>query len=826
MSLVTQRHEQGPHHFAGRDEKPHGRPARASAHSAVSGIAHHHRWWSRCRAIHADENAGTATAIDGDVSAVVCLHCHAAAAIDDVDGFCCVGCRAAYAFITAAGLQRYQLLADGPLPRGGTPAARPWLPALLSSSPTRITVDVQGLTCGACVWVLQKIAERRCVAVLVNPGVGRVEIDASDVDTINGFLDDIETLGYRTGPPLKQGDVAADGLVLRAGVCGGLAMAAMSFAFARYFGLHDGVLSSAFFLGEFISASAALVVGGGPFFVGAWRALRMGIASFDLPIAVGLFLAFVGSVASVVSGDHDGVFFDSVAMFAALMIVGRLAQRSVLVKSRAQLLNDNGLAGLPVTIIVDEVPTSSTAEAVRAGDRLLVRPGDAVVVAAQLVSGQAPFSLAWITGEAEEQTFRADDDDVVPAGACHVGDRAVVVVAVEAGTDSRLASLLSRHDDDDIVVVEGWARFARVSVLSVLALAATALVVWSALVGVGRGLSVATALLVVTCPCALGLALPLADELGLAALRRRGVFVRRGGFFARLQKITDVVFDKTGTLTVGVVALDDDSRAAVAALDAVAADVLFQMAARSAHPKSRALVTSLVDQRWRDAVVVSEVAGVGLFATDDGVVWALRNDGDELGFFRGDRQLLTLRFSERLQSDALVQVRALQRRGLRVHLASGDAAARAQRVGVALGIDAVRGGLSPEDKADLVETIGADHVCFVGDGINDAAAFAVAGIAGTPALDRPQLPARADFYTVSAGLGPIDAIFRVGTAHARATSTALRFSIAYNVVVIVAALCGVLTPLWCALLMPASSVLVVLLVRAAFTQQAQRMENS
>ena len=758
------------------------------------------------------------------MSTAVCRHCHAAVANDD-DEFCCVGCRAAYAFITAAGLERYQLLADGPLPPGSTPSPRPWLPALLTTMTTtsgRITVDVQGLTCGACVWVLQKVAERRGTALLVNPGLGRLEIDGRDRVRLEGFLDDIETLGYRTGPPLKQLDVTSDGLVLRAGISSGLAMAAMSFAFARYFGLHDGRLSTLFFAGEVVSASAALVVGGGPFFVGAWRAAKLGVISFDLPVAMGLLLAFIGSVVNVVAGRHDGVFFDSVAMFAALMVIGRLAQRSLLGRSRAQLLDDSGLAGLPVTLLVDGVPVTSTAAAVRAGDRLLVRPGDAVVVAATVVSGQAPFSLAWITGEADARMFGQDRGadpgcvPAIPAGACHVGDRAIVVIATEAGTASRLATLLARHDDDDPGVVEGWQRFARFSVLAVLGLAAVAAVVWGLLVDVQHGLSIATAVLVVTCPCALGLALPLADELGLAALRRRGVFVRRGGFFARLQHITDVVFDKTGTLTVGALVLDDASVTAIAYLAVDEREVLFQMVARSAHPKSRAVLPALGTQMLRDDVVVAEVAGTGLFARDHGVVYALQSDGEDLAFFRVGRKLATLRFRERLQTDALAQVQALQRRGLRVHLASGDVVDRAVATGSALGIDSVRGGMSPEDKATFVDTLGAERVCFVGDGINDAAAFATAGIAGTPALDRPQLPARADFYTVSAGLGPVDAVFAIAERHDRATSAALRFSVAYNVVVVVAALLGVLTPLWCALLMPASSVLVVLLVRAAF----------
>ena len=358
----------------------------------------------------------------------------------------------------------------------------------------------------------------------------------------------------------------------------------------------------------------------------------------------------------------------------------------------------------------------------------------------------------------------------------------------------------------------------------VLALATIAALVWSVLVDVPKGLSIATAVLVVTCPCALGLALPLADELALAALRRRGVFVRRGGFFARLRQITDVVFDKTGTLTVGALVVDDDSAAALAALTTNDRAALLQMVVRSAHPKSRAVFAALsaiagvVRDVVRDDVVVVEIAGAGLDSRIDGTLWTLRGDGGGgLVVGKDGVTVVTVQIVERLQTDAAVEVAALQARGLHVHLASGDVVARAARIASVLGIKEVHGGLAPEDKAALVKSLGAERVCFVGDGINDAAAFAVAGIAGTPALDRPQLPARADFYTVSAGLGPLDALFTIGARHDRAANAALRFAVAYNIVVVVAALLGVLTPLWCALLMPASSVLVVLLVRFAFT---------
>jgi P-type Cu2+ transporter len=206
------------------------------------------------------------------VATSACRHC--GANVDDDDTYCCIGCEAAARLIAADGLERYRALADGPLPPGRVPSPRAWL----DRDAVDAIVDVQGITCGACVWVIEKVAQKRDVGCMVNPGIGRLSVRAASHDALTGFLDDVETLGYRLGPPRKGGDGAIDALVLRAGICGALAMAAMSFAFARYFGLDaasdgdHGDVAAAFLLGEVASATLAVVVGGSYFEANTVRA--------------------------------------------------------------------------------------------------------------------------------------------------------------------------------------------------------------------------------------------------------------------------------------------------------------------------------------------------------------------------------------------------------------------------------------------------------------------------------------------------------------------------------------------------------------------------
>ncbi|MDP2341862.1 MAG: HAD-IC family P-type ATPase [Deltaproteobacteria bacterium] len=737
-----------------------------------------------------------------------CHHCHAETPA--ADGFCCIGCRAAAALVVAAGLERCAELADQPLPRGGVPRARPWLvPA------DRVVVDVQGITCGACVWAIEKLAARRKLGCQVNPGVGRLDVDGRDHAALTAFFDDVETLGYRLGAPHKRADAESDGLVLRAGICAAAAMTAMSFAFSRYFGLDDERLLPIFQQAELVCAVVAVVVGGSWFLRSAVAGLRLGVVAFDVPIALGILLAFGGSLVGAAYGRADGVFFDSVAMFIAFMLFGRLAQRGVLARSRAQLLDDSGLDSLPVVVLRGMTPTSTTASAVRAGDRLLVRPGDAVPVEALVIEGTAVFSLAWITGEVEPRSFAVDD--VVPAGACHASGSAVVVQARQDGAASRLASLLSRRHDDAAGSAGGFRSFAEASVIGVVAAAVAAGVAHGSRSGVDAGFAVATAVLVVTCPCAFGLALPLIDELALAALRQRGVFVRRSGFFERLRGVREVVLDKTGTITVGRLVLSSTSTAALARLAGSDKDALFQLVARSAHPKSRALSEALGLRPLQAGVVVTETAGEGVAACIDGVSWALRARGESLSFFRGDAVIAGLTFDEELQPDARAEIDGLRARGLRVRIASGDRLAHVRAIADQLGVDVVNADLDPEEKASLVRGLGADRVLFVGDGINDAAAFAAAGVAGTPALERPQLPARADFYTMAGGLGPLTALVDVSRAWSRASATVVVAAVVYNVVAVAAAALGLLPPMVCAVLMPLSSIVVVLLARLVWS---------
>lgn len=794
-----------------------------------------------------------------------CLHCRApipTSSSGSADSYCCNGCRAAHALITEAGLTRYYDLSQG----AGTPGdtshvPMSWLEPLvttarnISSDPRRIavTVDVQGLHCAGCVWLLQALFRKKegAIHLDVNPGLGRLTAtyDPERFD-LAAYLADLAQLGYRAGPPLRDGQSASDGLGLRLGITFAIAMNAMAVSAAGYFGLEpndpDG-LFTIFGWVNLVLAVLAFSIGAPVFIRGAYQALKRRSFHLDLPIAIGLILAFSGSVALFFSGQPERAYFDTLDLFIALMLLGRWAQRRFLERNRRLLLEDDGFESARVKVLEPDgqdsrlIPVSRPLSAIRAGTRLLISPGELVPVAARLdPTYGADFSLAWITGESDPVAHAPGS--AVVAGAHLLGNKATVIECLEPFASSGLHDLLRRPaqesspdeapDEMDAARARRntsfWHHVTTAYVVVVLLAALAALITWLVR-DPSRALDVTTAVLVVTCPCAIGLATPLAYELAINRLRRLGLHTRRQGLLDRAKNLRAVVFDKTGTLTLGELSLENPE--AVSDLTAHDRDALSQMVYRSNHPKSRALAVVVPPQSLVGEV--EEQVGVGLTLTEGDRQLALvaAPDGRDLRFverrvspdiskveYLEVREIARFTFREIIRADARAQVEALKRLGVEVHLASGDAEDRAIAIGRELGIAAegaarVHARMKPEDKAALVARLERElgPTLMLGDGVNDALAFDAATIAGTPAIDRPTLPARADFFLTTRGVGPIAELVAEARAVRRITSRNLVIAFGYNGIALTAALIGVLSPLVSAVAMPVSSLLVLAL---------------
>jgi Cu2+-exporting ATPase len=545
------------------------------------------------------------------------------------ESFCCDACRDVSAKIRAAGLGRFYDLGRGGVapPSDLRPDSFAWLDRLLegetqaaataaaaggSPGPMRgaarsLTLDVQGVHCAACVWLLQELFSRTPghVSLRINPAVGRAEITWTEGQgDLRTFLREAERFGYRFGPVRKAAPARSRGLLIRLGVCAAVAMNAMIFSLSFYFGLapSDGILYPLFGWLNLALGTVALLVGGPVFFRPAWEGVRRGLAHLDLPISLGILLAWSGSVWGHLTQGPEAAYFDSLTIFVTLMVLGRWLQERVLERNRQALLASGGVDGLTARRRragrLESVPASS----LRRGDEIWVVAGDLVSVDGVLLERAARVSLDWIDGESRPRDV--EPGAVVRAGSFNAGDSPLRVTAAQDFADSRLVDLLAPKARED-----------------------TGPPTWQP-AGLHRALAVAVSILVVTCPCALGLATPLAHDLVHGALRRRGVFLRDASFLDRALRIRKLLFDKTGTLTLGRIALTDGARADLAALPGPDRAVLYNLAVRSNHPVSRAIVATMergdgVPELLSGADPVREIPGQGLEWRRDGRTWRL-----------------------------------------------------------------------------------------------------------------------------------------------------------------------------------------------------------
>jgi Cu2+-exporting ATPase len=744
------------------------------------------------------------------------------------------------------GLTRYYALAGSqvaPVAASTAPRSHAWLEPLLEQAQAQpgevcqLQLDVQGIHCAACVWLMNETFKKLPGAggITVNPTLGTVQLSwRRDALDPSDWVRDIEGFGYQFGPPRKEAKRRSSDLPLRLGISAAIAINVMLFSVSFYFGLGEGD-PDIFRLFTWLSAALStgtVVIGGWPFFTAAWRGLRSRMLHLDLPIALGIALVWAMSLVQLGTsgGRGDMAYFDTLNVFITLMLLGRFIQERLLDRNRRYLLEDDGADGLLVRRVQAGAIETVRAPQVGAGDVLLVAPGDLVPAAAVLHDEEAHISTDWMTGEAAPR--RIGRGEAVPAGSFNAGRTAFQVTTTERFVDSPLVALLRQmvpRAGRDAKYRQLWHRLARRWVVTVLAVATAGFALWLPR-GIDAAVNVAVALLVITCPCAIGIAIPLAYELALSRLRRAGFYVRSDDLLDRLTAVKQVLFDKTGTLTMGRLELVDPD--VVRSLDRKALDAAYNLAVRSSHPVSVALARALLPAgpRFDPAATVAEEPGKGVrWDSPDGTWrlgradWAILGETGRFTALSHDgRAVASLETREVLRADASRQVSLLRALGYGVRLLSGDAPSRVAALAATLGIESshAEGGLTPEGKAQRVTALGGgEEALYVGDGVNDALAFEAALAAGTPAIDRPVMPGKSDFFLVGEGLSPILTALEQAAHLRRVVRRLLAISLAYNVLAISAALAGLMSPLAAAVSMPASTITLILIAATSMRKR-------
>lgn len=778
-----------------------------------------------------------------------CLHCSSPVpAGSNLGDFCCTGCQAVYGLLREQGLTRYYDLAGqetAPVPEAPADRSYAWLEPILErteegASPVcSLELDVQGVHCAACVWLMNELFKRQSggASITVNPALGKVRLSwKRGLFDLRRYLSEVERFGYLFGPSRKRTDETSRGLLLRLGITAALAMNVMIFSVSFYVGLapQEEQIFRLFSQISLWLSTGVVFIGGWIFFKAAWQAIKRGVLHLDLPIAVGILLAYGTSLWQARGGRGDLAYFDTLNVFVTLMLTGRWVQQRILDRNRRFLLEDDGADGITVRRREGDRLVAVPAPKVRKGDHLVIAPGDLVPVDGQLLDEAGEFSTAWITGEADVRAISRGEK--VPAGAFAAGRRAIALLASTDFEESPLPALLRSGDLEDPRKAHArfWDVWSRIYVVAVIAIAGLGFALWFP-TDPEKALQVAVALLVVTCPCAVGIAIPLAYELAQAQLRRAGFFVRKRELLDKLPRVRKLLFDKTGTLTLGRLQLADP--AAVRSLPDALRDAAFDMASRSNHPVSRCIAGELAKcgARFSADAAVEETPGAGLSLLRDGTLYRLgraswaapdHTDATATVLSADGIAAATFRTVESVRADARREIAALRGDGMQVWLVSGDAGAKVASMAAALGIDAQNSLASqrPEDKAAAVARIDEQDTLFLGDGVNDSLAFERALCAGTPAVDRPVLPGKADFFLLGEGISGIREAIALSRKLQRVVRRNVIVALAYNLLSVAACLAGVMTPLRAAVFMPVSS-LTVILVTIASLQAAKRREE-
>jgi Cu2+-exporting ATPase len=698
-------------------------------------------------------------------------------------------------------------------------------------------VLLEGLRCSACSWLADRALHLQggVLDVSVNPATARARLVWNpDKCRLGDLLRVLDSVGLRphplAGEPAEQLALLERRSALkRLAVAGFGMMQVMMFALPLYVAQSSGMdpgMREFFRLVSMLVSIPVALYSGWPFYQGAWHALKARSVSMDVPVTLGIVIAFVASVWSALTG-HGEVYFESVTMFVFFLSLGRYVE--MVARHRAGSVADALARLAPVTARRLRLGQAEDVQAIdlQPGDEMLVRTGEIFAadgVVAEDVEGRVDESM--LTGEST--AIAKGRGAIVRAGTQNLGVPLRVQVTAVAGATvlSGIVALLERAQAERPRLARAADRAAAWFLSRILVGAALVFAAWW-FVDPAQALPATIAVLVVTCPCALSLATPAVLAAATADLAKRGVLVAHSDAFESLARATHVLWDKTGTLTRGLVRVEE-----IRPMRGDTPEACFALAAaleqRSEHPIAKAFAASGSAQHSASDVVVTAGSGVEgtvdgrrlrigtrEFATGLAAEGADRDaqDGDD-GVFLGDAHglLASFRLTDPLRSEAASCVQQLGQLGLASAIVSGDEASVVARIAERSGIARFDARLTPQAKVERLQALQAEGavVIAIGDGINDAPLLKGANVAVAMGGGSALAQTSADLILVRDSLDQLPGVVRTARRAQRIVRQNLGWSIAYNLAALPLAALG-LVPAWVAAIgMSLSSVFVVL----------------
>ena len=701
-------------------------------------------------------------------------------------------------------------------------------PALASQAQAAEPVEevqlaLPGIHCAACISTVERgLAVLPGIAsVRVNLTLKRARIRHNGSRTLEDLIAALAALGFEALPldmvalSTTRSDLAGRALLTRLGVAFFAMMNIMLLSVAVWSGAPD-VTRDMFHLLSATIALPTVLYAGQPFFRSAWASLRAGRLGMDVPISLAILLA---SSISLYETFHGGekAYFDAAVMLTFFLLGGRYLDHRTraIARSAAQEL---AALDVPRAIrLVDGVQQMVNAATLAVGDLVLVLPGGRVPVDGIVTAGASEIDRSLLTGES--LPVLAGPDSQLCAGEVNLtGPLTVRVTAAGRDTSlARMADLVALAEESRNRYTSLADRAARAYSPLVHLLSFTAFGVWMWKTGgdLRVAINISAAVLIITCPCALGLAVPAVVTAASGRLFRAGLLIKSGTALERLAEVDTVVFDKTGTLTLGTpeptnLADQDHTTLAIAAA----------LAQGSAHPLAKALARSITTP---PAMVsdLREVPGYGIEGTWQGqavrlgrAAWVGAVPGDVTAAWLqlGNAPAISLTFSDRLRPGAAALVADLRAQGMGICLLSGDVPGAVSDLARRLGITDWQAEVLPDAKADYVTGLRAQgrHVMMVGDGLNDTGALTAANVSVSPASALDAARVASDIVLMGQDIAPVGQALRLSRLAVRRMRQNFAISFGYNIIAVPLALVGLATPLLAALAMSLSSITVTL----------------
>jgi len=724
--------------------------------------------------------------------------------------FCCPGCEAAHAAASTLDNQAaYSLLAHDNEDGSYT-----------------LSLGVEGIHCASCIRLIENAlaSEPDVTGARVNMSTERLTVTWDGPRERGDTLGSVVTkLGYKLHAlnDNEEATVSQERALLRAIAVSGFAagnMMLISIGLWSTGAETMGLATKELF--HWVSALIALptvIYSGQPFFRSAWAVLKEKHTNMDVPISLAVILACVMSVSETLrQGEH--VYFDSAVMLLFFLLIGRYLDARAKGKAResaSKLLSR--LFGV-ATVLEGGKVTQVPIKELKPGALVLVATGESIAADGVVERGASAVDMSLITGETVPEAVSEGSE--VFAGTVNLAAPLQVRVskASEKSLLSEIVKLMETSEQGRAKYVRLADKAARLYTPVVHAMGALTFIGWWLLISAPwqESLLHAVTVLIITCPCALGLAVPVVQVLASGKLMRAGVLLKSGDALEKLTGIDTVVFDKTGTLTVGHPELKDhDASAGDFALAA-------SLAAHSKHPLARALrgaydgdVTEVHPQEVAGHGMEAQVAGTEVRLGSRAWCGGTAGEGDavlELWLAVDGVPKARFQFADQLRADAGETVAALKARGLDVHLLSGDRPEVAQEVGAAVGIDKVKAGVRPAGKCDYLADLknSGRSVLMVGDGLNDAPALSAAAVSMSPSSAIDITQNTADIVFQGDRLRPVLTAYDHAVFSTRLVKENFALAAIYNVIAIPAAVLGFVTPLVAAVAMSGSSLVVIL----------------